>query len=558
VTLMRNESRSVRSARRCRVFAAASLLIALFVVPGLALAAGLGPVEGGALPGPLPVFPPDNWWNIDVSAAPVDPNSSSFISFIGAARTLHPDLGGTVSPGSAEIYGMPYAVVDGSQPRLIVDFVWYGDESDGVGVPFYPIPAEAITQPHWVEGGNPGNVDLRGSQDRHLLIIDRDNKYLYELYSVYYNAASQRWEAGSGAFWDMKTNNRRPLGWTSADAAGLAIFPGLIRYDEVYEPAVTEIQHAFRLTVRATKGYVYPASHSAGSTTGALPMGARLRLKAGKDVSGFTPEAQKIFRAMKRYGLIVADNGSDMYIGGTFDTRWDNGVLNPAFAALSAGDFEVVQLGWNPTPGDGVASLASLTVNPSSVTGGETAMGTVSLSGPAPSSGATVTLSSANSAVVHVSPSVSIGGGATSTSFSIATSAVTASTLVGVTASYGGSSKTAALTAMPSTSTPPPPPPSAPSLVSLSLRPSTVMAGGNSTGTVKLSAPAPVGGTVVAVSSGQSARATVPGTVTVSPGKLSAGFIVSTTTSATKASVAITATLGAVTKTATLVIKRSQ
>ena len=155
-----------------------------------------------------------------------------------------------------------------------------------------------------------------------------------------------QWHAGSGAFFDLNTNGRRPDGWTSADAAGLAILPGLVRYDEVFGTA--EIQHAFRVTVRSTNGYVYPASHRAGSTAGALPMGARLRLKASKDISTFTPEVQRILRAMKRYGLIVADNGSDMYISGTYDKRWNNGVLNPAFSAIKASDFEVVTLGYNP------------------------------------------------------------------------------------------------------------------------------------------------------------------------------------------------------------------
>ena len=164
-----------------------------------------------------------------------------------------------------------------------------------------------MTQAHWIEGGDPGNVDLRSSSDRHLLIVDRDRRYLYELYNVFYDGS--QWHAGSGAFFDLNANGRRPDGWTSADAAGLAILPGLVRYDEVFGP--DEIGHAFRVTVRATNGYVYPASHRAGSTTGALPMGARLRLKAGRDISAFTPEVQKIFRAMKRYGLIVADNGSD-------------------------------------------------------------------------------------------------------------------------------------------------------------------------------------------------------------------------------------------------------
>ena len=155
-----------------------------------------------------------------------------------------------------------------------------------------------------------------------------------------------RWNAGSGAFFDLTKNNRRPDGWTSADAAGLAILPGLVRYDEVYGP--DEINHAFRVTVRSTNGYVYPASHRAGSTSGALPMGARLRLKAGKDISGYPAPVQKIFRAMKKYGLIVADNGSDLYVSGGFDTRWDNGILNPAFHSLRGSDFEVVQLGYQP------------------------------------------------------------------------------------------------------------------------------------------------------------------------------------------------------------------
>jgi hypothetical protein len=308
-------------------------------------------VPGGPLPGPLPLFPPTNWWNLDISAAPVDPGSAAFISFIGPTRGLHPDLGGDVTPGSVDSYGMPYVVVDGTQPKRAVSFV-YADESDGVdhatgqSFPFYPIPDEAITQAHWIEGGPPGNVDLRDSSDRHLILVDRDNKYLYELFNVFYDGT--QWLAGSGAFFDMKTDNRRPDGWTSADAAGLAILPGLLRYDEVSGTA--EINHAFRVTLRASNGYVWPASHAAGSNPSALPMGARLRLKASRDISGFTPEVQRIFRAMKTYGLIMADNGSDMYVTGTYDNNWDADVLNPAFSALKASDFEVVQLGYRGAP----------------------------------------------------------------------------------------------------------------------------------------------------------------------------------------------------------------
>jgi hypothetical protein len=316
-------------------------------VAGLMAAATLG----GPLPGPLPLFPADNWWNADISAAPVDPNSSAYISFInnGSVRRMHPDFGGDVSPGSVQNYGMPYVVVDGTTPKKAVIFQ-YWRESDGVdhatgaSLPFYPIPDEAITQAHFVEGGEPGNVDRRSMSDRHLIVVDRDNRHLYELFNVFFDGT--QWRAGSGAFFDLRSNARRPEGWTSADAAGLAILPGLVRYDEVFGAA--EIRHAFRVTVRATSGYVYPASHRAGSTPGALPMGARLRLKASRDIAGFAPEIQRIFRAMKRHGLIVADNGSDLYVTGTYDTRWNNGVLNPAFRALTADDFEVVQLGIIP------------------------------------------------------------------------------------------------------------------------------------------------------------------------------------------------------------------
>lgn len=520
------------------------LLVAALLATTPAGAADLGPVQGGALPAPLPLFPPDNWWNVDVRGAPVDSGSAAFIAYInnGGQRRLHPDLGGEVSPGSVQTYGMPYAVVDGTQPRLTVDFVLYPNESDGVGVPFYPVPVEAITEPHWIEGGEPGNVDLRG-QDRHLLIVDRDRNWLYELYNVYYNAASGRWEAGSGAFWDMNTNGRRPEGWTSADAAGLAILPGLVRYDEVYGLGVPEIRHALRVTVRSTNGHVYPASHSAGSTPGALPMGARLRLKASTDISRFAPEVQKIFRAMKRYGLIVADNGSDMFIGGTFDTRWDNGILNPAFGALTASDFEVVQLGWQP--GAGPVSLSSLGVNPSTVAGGQSATGSVTLSGPAPAGGVVVTLASTKPASARVPTSVIIGAGLIAGSFAITTSVVAASTAVDLRASYNGSTEVATLTVMP-------PPPT---VTSLRLSPSTVVGGSTSTGTVTLSRAAPPGGVVVAIGSSKPAVAGAPATVTVAAGQLSASFAISTTAVSGGTSAAISASYnGGVPKTATLTV----
>ena len=327
-----------------------SAVLAFLLAAALSTAQTMTPRLEGGLPGP-DLRLPTNWWNTDVSAAPVDSGSDAFIAYInnGSPRPLHPDFGGTL-PNGVDIYGFPYIVVDGNQPLLAVQFA-QPEESDGVdhstqtSIPFYPIPAAAITQPHWIEGGDPGNIDDTGSIDRHMLIVDRDHRWLYELYNVWWDGS--QWTAYSGAFWDLTGNARRPDGWTSADAAGLDILPGLVRYDEVYGP--DEIRHAFRFTVRHTDGYDYPASHFAGpQISGAPPMGMRMRLKASKDISGFDPAVQKIFRAMKTYGLIVADNGTDMYVSGTWDERWDNDILNPAFGALTASDFEVVQLGWEP------------------------------------------------------------------------------------------------------------------------------------------------------------------------------------------------------------------
>ncbi len=302
------------------------------------------PVLTGSLAG-RQVYPRSNWWNLDISRAPVDPSSAGYVDFISgrtvsnptATRRVHADFG--PSP-----YGIPYVVVSGDQPLVRPAWTAYGAESDEGAPgrpPGYPIPNEAKTQADYIEGTVPGGgVD----GDRHLLIVDKDNWLLYETAATYWNAAANRWEANCGAIFDLNRDDRRPETWTSADAAGLAIFPGLVRYEEVYGTA--EITHAFRVTVRTTNGYVWPASHRAGSAPGALPMGARLRLKAAKDLSTYRPEVQRIFRAMQRYGLIVADNGSDMYVSGTMDPRWDNNMLNPAFHGLTADDFDVVQLGW--------------------------------------------------------------------------------------------------------------------------------------------------------------------------------------------------------------------
>ena len=336
----------------------AALVVGLLLAPS---AAGQV-VRGGALPS---LFPPDNWWNVDVSAAPVDANSAAFIQFVGPARGMHPDFGGDDEENPPGIYGMVYVTVPGGQELETVAFD-YADESDpgAPGRPAgYPIPDEAKTQAKWIEGGYAGNSGVGG--DKHMLLVDRDNRILYETWNtrcVPTGSPSCTWRAGSGAVFLLDSNQRRPETWTSADAAGLAILPGLVRYDEAF--GTEPIRHAFRVTVRATNGYVWPASHAAGSTSGALPMGARLRLKASKDISGYPAYVQRIFQAMKTYGLIVADNGSDMYVQGVYDTRWDNGILNPAFDDLVAGDFEVIQLGWRPPVGTVTAASGLHTLTP--------------------------------------------------------------------------------------------------------------------------------------------------------------------------------------------------
>ncbi len=271
------------------------------------------------------VFPPDNPWNTDISGHPVHPNSAEFIESIGADKHLHPDFG-TVWQGAP--VGIPYVVVREDQPRVPVTFQ-YADESDPGP---YPIPDDAP-----IEGG-PGS-----DGDRHVLVIDADNCRLYELFRAF--KTEDGWRAGSGAIFDLNSNELRPLGWTSADAAGLPIFPGLARYDEVVEKG--EINHALRFTVRRTqRGYVLPATHFASRSDEPKlpPMGLRLRLKAEYDTSGFPPEAQVILKALQRYGMIVADNGGDWYISGAPDPRWDDEAL-ATLKRVKGKDLEVVYTG---------------------------------------------------------------------------------------------------------------------------------------------------------------------------------------------------------------------
>jgi hypothetical protein len=287
-------------------------------------ASGNQPTAGGeSLNGRRP-FPADNPWNADVSAASVDPNSSTLIASCGL-RNLHPDFG-TVWDGAPN--GIPYVVVHAGQARVPVSFD-YADESDPGP---YPIPANAP-----IEGGS------NSSGDRHVLVVDVDAWKLYELYAAYPQNGGASWHAGSGAVFDLGSDALRPAGWTSADAAGLPIFPGLVRYEEAAEQHA--INHALRFTCpRTRKAYISPARHYASSdTSNALPpMGMRVRLKASFDTTSFTPTVRAILRAMMKYGMLVADNGSGWYVSGAPDPRWSDDEL-ATLARVPSSAFEVVR-----------------------------------------------------------------------------------------------------------------------------------------------------------------------------------------------------------------------
>ena len=312
--------------------------------------------QGGNLNGFVP-FPADNAWNQDISAAPVDPNSAAIINFIGPTIGLHPDFGSGEFDGSD--IGIPYVVVGSTQPYVNIDFTAFGEESDPGPM---PVPANAP-----IEGDpNPGNGD------RHVLVIDNANCWLFELYSASVNSDAS-WNAGSAAVWDLTADEQRPWTWTSADAAGLPIFAGLARYDEV---AAGQIKHALRFTLAQSRAaFVPPASHWAANSTNSLaaPMGMRLRLKSSFNVSGFSASNQVILNALKKYGMIMADNGSSMYISGAPDSRWDNDDLHNLGQA-TASDFEVVQM--NPiytasnVPQGAAPAISSFTASPTAISGG--------------------------------------------------------------------------------------------------------------------------------------------------------------------------------------------
>ena len=301
-------------------------------------AADLG--AGANLNGAVP-FPASNAWNADISTAPVDTSSGVLISSIGLGTGLHPDFGAGLYSGAP--IGIPYVVVSDSQPKVTILFVSYADESDPGP---YPVPMDAPIEGQQADGSAFGG-------DRHVLVIDRDANLLYELANAY-PQSDGTWQASCGAVFHLDSNNVRPNsqpGWTSADAAGLPIFPGLVRYEEA---ASGVISHALRFTVNTTrKAYVPPATHWASSNTNPdqPPMGMRVRLKSDFTIpNGFSIESKAILQALKTYGMFVADNGSNWYISGAPDSRWNNDTLASELGSVKGSNFEVLRMDGLVTP----------------------------------------------------------------------------------------------------------------------------------------------------------------------------------------------------------------
>jgi hypothetical protein len=300
---------------------------ALAVVPALVSAHSLRGAPG------CPVFPPDNSWNQRVDNLPVAQSSPGIIARIGLTDPVHPDFGSGLYDGQP--IGIPFAIVSARTRRVPVSFQ-YASESDRGR---YPLPRGVP-----IEGG------YGSTGDRHVIVVDRTTCRDYELSAAYPHDGGKRWTAAAGAIFNLRSDHLRPAGWTSADAAGLPILPGLARYDEV---ARGQIDHALRFTAPCTAAsYVYPARHEASTCSGSSlpPMGLRVRLKASVDISGLPYQARVVAQALKRYGMILADNGSPWYISGAPDRHWSNDALH-LLDRLSGQDFEVVDTSSLPRPG---------------------------------------------------------------------------------------------------------------------------------------------------------------------------------------------------------------
>jgi hypothetical protein len=503
------------------------------VCAAMSMAVSLQTAAGQSLGG-CSMFPANSVWNTRVDNLPVDPNSAAYVNSVGTTRYLHPDFDSTGG-------GIPYVVVSSTQPKVPVVFGAGAAQSDPGP---YPVPANAP-----IEGG------ASASGDRHVLVVQSGTCVLYEMYSSYHQSNGS-WQASSGAVFNLNSNQLRPAGWTSADAAGLPILPGLVRYDEV---AAGVINHAIRMTAPHTRQqYIWPARHDASTLTGAQypAMGQRFRLKASFDITPYPADVQVILTALKKYGAILADNGGAWYLTGAPDSRWNDDNMHKLQQVLGS-NLEAVDessLMSDPNSGlvlGGMATLSKVQLSASSASGGAALSGNqIVLSAAAPTGGVSVSIESSNAAAASVPAAVLVPAGATSAPFTIQTSAVAASTAVTITAFYLGGTATAALTVLPPAPAPPPSSTVAPSSVVLS---SASTQSGVGVGCyLYLSGPAPAGGLTVALTSSNPAAASVPASVFFAAGATLKYTIVTVMTVAAATSVTISETANGVTKSAAL------
>jgi len=465
--------------------------------PPASAATPAGPSLGGC-----PVFPANDVWNTPINNLPVDPNSAAYINTIGSSTPLHADFSSTGG-------GIPYDVVPASQPLVTVDFV---DNSQGDPGP-YPIPA---------------NAQIEQGSDHHVLVVDQGNCKLYELWEASLNSDGVTWSANNGAVFDLNSNILRPSGWTSSDAAGLPVLPGLVKYSEVMSG---QINHAIRMTAPQTlDNFIWPARHEASSLTGTQypPMGERFRLQAGFNVTSFPAPVQVILNALKEYGAILADNGSSWYLTGVPNSLWNDSEMAAISQVLGSNMEAVAEPSLTVEANSGSVAKSPMApvgiyLNQREVNAGATVTAQAILTAAAPSGGATVSVASSNSGAVSAPATVTIPAGSVSVSVPITIGKVAESTPVVLSSTYGSVTAPSPVLLVNGTSNT-----LVPLLSAMSLSVRTVTGGTKLTGTVTLFGAAPSGGTTVALSSSNTTAASVPPTVTVAAGATTASFMVTT------------------------------
>ena len=482
---------------------------------GAFCAAAVLPATGQTLGG-CNVFPANNIWNVPINTLPVDPNSTAYINTMGASTALHPDF-------SSSGGGIPYTVVPASQPEVSVSFSSPSQSDPGP----YPVPSNAA-----IESGS----------DHHVLVLDQGNCKLYELFSASVNS-NGTWTASSGAVFDLNSNILRPNGWTSSDAAGLPVLPGLVRYDEVMSG---KISHALRMTAPQTRNtYIWPARHEASSLSGSQypPLGERFRLKASFVISSSLPtEVQVILTALKTYGAILADNGSSWYISGATDSRWNDSNLHALSEIIGSNMEAVNESSLEVSPNSaavtgGAVGLTGVYLDEREVSHGATVNAQAILTAAAPSGGATVSIASSNPSAVSAPSSVTVPAGSVSTSVPVTIGSISSTTPVVLSSSYNSATEPSPVLFVTGSSG------TAPILSAFSTSAATTPGGTSITGTVSVTTAAPTGGTSVALKSQNSSVLSVPPTVTIPAGATSAPFTISALPQTANSTESITTTL---------------